>query len=166
MRSAMAIPYQGRRTVARNPAAASWGVFLRSHLANRNLNQAEFGRRMEAAGYPISKQTASQWYNGENAPDANMALAVAAALGAQDTDALRAAGFDPVARRIAQGNAKPEAQDPTDPIISEIMAMEHLGLKVRKALIAQYLADQEAARRRAQDLARAWAGQNGDDSAA
>lgn len=101
MRPAVAIPYQGRRNVARNnPAAERWGAFIRSHLAKLKMSQADFGRRMEAEGYGISKQTVSQWANGENAPDANTALAVAQVLGAQDTEALRAAGFNPVADRL------------------------------------------------------------------
>jgi len=157
VRPAVAIPYQGRRTVARNnPAAESWGAFMRSHLASQRLNQAEFRRRMAAAGYDISKQTASQWANGENAPDANMVLAAAQVLNARDTDALRAAGFDPVAERLEQQGADGAGADqgnPVDPVVEEIMGMKHLSLKVRRALIDDYLDDRAQSERRARNMA-------------
>jgi len=155
-----------------NPAAESWGAFIRTHFAKLRMNQAEFRRRMDAEGYDISKQTASQWFNGENAPDANKVLTVASILDASDADALRAAGYAPVAERIERGSAenagedRAAAREAVDPIIEDIMGMTHLGLKVRQALISQYLAEQEEAdlrreserkraRQRARDLARA-----------
>lgn len=172
MRSAVAIPYQGGHPVPRtNPAAEGWGVFMRTHFAKQKMNQAEFRRRMDAEGYDISKQTASQWFNGENAPDANKVLAAASVLEARDADALRAAGYTPVAKRIEQGNAEGAGSDrnaagAVDPVIEEIMGMNHLGLKVRQALVSQYLADQEEVRRRARSLASVWDlredGDNGD----
>lgn len=167
MQSAVAISYQGRRNVARsNPAAKSWGVFMRSHLARLKMSQADFQRLMDAAGYGISKQTVSQWANGENAPDANTALAVAQVMGAHDVEALRAAGFDPVADRIERRGIETEPNEPIDPVIQEIMALP-LGLKVRQALVAQYLADQEEVRRRARNTSKMMAEHSGPtDSAA
>jgi transcriptional regulator with XRE-family HTH domain len=149
VQSAVAISYQGRRNVARNnPAAETWGAFMRSHLAKLKMNQADFGRRMEATGYGISKQTVSQWVNGENAPDANTALAVAQALGAQDAEALRAAGFGLVADRLENRDADTAGSEPIDPVIQEIMGMTNLSLKFRQTMVAEYLAGQEEIRRR------------------
>jgi len=170
MRSVVAIPYQGGHPVPRtNPAAESWGVFMRASAERLLMNQAEFRRRMDAEGYDISKQTASQWFNGENAPDANKVLAAAFVLEAEDADALRAAGYVPVAERIERGNVKGAGENDragdkaADPVIEEIMGLTHLGLKVRQALVAQYLADQEEVRRRARSLARAWDREDGDN---
>lgn len=161
MRSAVAIPYQGRRNVARNnPAAEAWGIFVRSHLARLKMSQANFGRRMDAAGYGISKQTVSQWANGENAPDANTALAVAQALGARDTEALRAAGFALVAQRMEEQGVRVE---PADPVVEEIMLMKHLSMRVRQTLIDQYTADRAMVERRAREMAQTWAAQDDDD---
>lgn len=167
MQSAVAISYQGRRNVARsNPAAKSWGVFMRSHLARLKMSQADFQRLMDAADCGVSKQTVSQWANGENAPDANTALAVAQVMGARDVEALRAAGFDPVADRIEHRASETEPTEPIDPVIQEIMALP-LGAKVRQALVAQYLADQEEVRRRARNTSKMMAEHSGSaDSAA
>lgn len=155
MQATVAIPYQGRRNVARKPAAESWGAFMRSHLAKLKMDQADFGRRMDAAGYGISKQTVSQWFNGQNVPDANTVLAVAQVFDAQDTEALRAAGFDPVAQRIEKQRADTGAAEPIDPVIQEIMSMMNLSLKHRQILVDEYLADQESVRRRARNVAKA-----------
>lgn len=165
MQATVAISYQGRRNVARKPAAESWGAFMRSHLAKLKMDQADFGRRMDAAGYGISKQTVSQWFNGANAPDANTVLAVAEVFGAQDTEALRAAGFDPVAQRLERRRVGGEPTEPIDPVIQEIMNLTHLGLKVRQALVDQYLADQEDVRRRTRNVAKVVTEQSGAGSA-
>lgn len=152
-----------------NPAAESWGAFVRLRLAALGMSQADLRRAMEAEGYPISRQAASQWFNGENAADPNMATIVATALRADPGDAMRAAGYATAVDRMRpDGNSldgtPTEAARPVDPIIEEIMGMTHLGPKVRQALVAQYLADQEDARRRARNLAKAWAGENNGDS--
>jgi transcriptional regulator with XRE-family HTH domain len=112
------------------------------------MSQADFQRLMDAADYGISKQTVSQWASGENAPDANTVLAVAQVLGAQDTEALRAAGFDPVADRIERRGTGPEPTEPIDPVIQEIMGITNLSLKFRQTMVADYLAGQEEIRRR------------------
>lgn len=150
-----------------NPAAESWGAFMRSRLAALQLNQAEFRRRMGAEGTDISKQTASQWANGDNAPDANTVLAVAQVLEARDTDALRAAGFDPVADRLekqgTEGAAEPQGE-PADPVIEYIMGMTGLSMKNRQTLVKEYLEDQALIRRRARNMAQRLAAHGDDDS--
>ena len=155
MQSAVAISYQGRRNVARNnPAAETWGAFMRSHLARLKMSQADFGRRMDDAGYGVSKQTVSQWANGENAPDANTVLAVTQVLGAQDTEALRAAGFGLVADRLEGLSAGAPGSEPIDPVVQEIMGMTNLSLKNRQAMVDDYLAGQEEIRRRYRSVSR------------
>jgi transcriptional regulator with XRE-family HTH domain len=148
-----------------NPAAESWGVFMRSRMAAMKLNQAEFRRRMAAAGNDISKQTASQWANGDNAPDANTVLAVAQVLEARDTDALRAAGFDPVADRLEKQGVEGGGAlrgEPVDPVIDYIMGMAELSMKFRQTLIDEYLEDQATIKRRARNMAQRLASRTGD----
>lgn len=155
-----------------NPAAESWGAFMRSHLASSRSdrspnrpNQADFRRRMDAAGYDISKQTVSQWANGENAPDANTVLVVAEVLGVRDTDALRAAGFDPVADRLErQGVEAGQPQgEPADPVVDFIMSLADLSMTARQTLVDEYLEEQALIRRYARKKAQRRALQVADD---
>ena len=162
------ITYQGGPPMVRsNPAAESWGAFVRARLAALGMSQADFRRAMEHEGFPISRQAASQWFNGENAADANAATVAAAVLRADPAEAMRAAGYATAVDRMRPGGDGHRAAQPVDPIVEEIMGMTHLGIKVRRALVAQYLQDQEDARHRARKLARAWGdSDNSDDSAA
>lgn len=169
--------YQGGQSMVRNnPAAESWGAFVRKHMAALGMKQAELRRAMEAEGFPISRQAASQWFNGENAADPNMATIVATVLHADPAEALRAAGYAIAVERMRPDRGDNDAthraviDEPVDPTIEEILGMTFLGAKVRRALIDQYLADKavadqmkEDARQRARNLAKAWS-TNGDDS--
>jgi len=157
------ITYQGGQPMVRsNPAAESWGAFLRARLAALGMSQADFRRAMEREGFPISKQAASQWFNGENAADANTATVAASVLQADPAEAMRAAGYATAVERMRLGGNAQRAAQPVDPIVEEIMAMTHLGIKVRQALVTQYLTDQEDVRRRARNLARVLPGDAGD----
>lgn len=162
------IYYQGRRPMARsNPTAERWGEFVRTRLALLGMSQADLRRAMEAEGHPISRQAASQWFKGENAADPNMAAVAAAPLRVTPATAMREAGYGVAVDRLLAGAGDSEkAVDAADPIAEEIMGMTFLGLKVRQALLAEHLADKEDSARRLRNLAKAWAAQNGDDSAA
>lgn len=150
-----------------NPAAERWGAFVRARLAALNMSQADLRRAMEAEGFPISRQAASQWFNGDNAADPNMAAVAAGPLRVTPATALREAGYGVAVDRLLPGNGEAEkATEPADPIAEEIMGMTFLGLKVRQALLAEHRADKEDSARRLRDLAKSWGAQNGDDSAA
>jgi hypothetical protein len=99
-----------------NPAAETWGAWLRPLLAELDVSQAEFGKRVVAAGGTAKKQTVSQWYNGANAADPNNAVIVADVLGASRADALRAAGYGIVADAVNDGPQARKGEAPDEAI--------------------------------------------------
>ena len=123
-----------------NPAARTWGEYIRSRMSALGMTQADLRRRMEDLGEPISRQAASQWYNGENAADPDSALLVAVALeeDAPET-AMRAAGYARIADALS---GKPLhaglAPEPVDEGIRLILASTHLDDDGKADAIAHY----------------------------
>lgn len=131
-----------------------WWLWLDEQLRAQGITAAELERRSNGE---ITSATISYWKAGPHSAAADKAIRVAEVLGAEPAEALRAAGHKSIADLVGSGSAR------VDPMITEIMGMKHLGMKVRQALITQYLADQEEARRRARQMAKTWAQVDDDD---
>lgn len=134
-----------------------WWSWLEARMQERDVTAAELER---LSGGEITSAQVSSWKKGPHGASPEKAIIAAELLQADVADALRAAGHNTVAR-VVDPDATPVRQ--VDPIITEIMDMTFLGLKVRKALVDQYLADKEEAQQRARKLAKAWSVE-GDDS--
>ena len=124
-----------------NTNARTWGEYVRSRMTALGMTQADLRRRLEELGEPISRQTASQWYKGDNAADPDTVPVVSIALEDESPDeALRAAGLARIADAIAGrplriAGAPPE---PVDDGIRIILANSQLDADQKADAIAHY----------------------------
>lgn len=123
-----------------NPGQA-WGDWFRPRFQATGLSGVVFAQKVaDAGGSPTtSKQTVSQWVNGANSTDANTAVIIAAIFGESAADALRAAGFGPVADemggQLRLAGVEPE---PLDEVVRLILRRKNLTPKQQATEIARY----------------------------
>lgn len=125
-----------------NLVGQSWGEWFRPRYLAMGMSGTEFAQKVADAGgsATTSKQTVSQWANGQNATDANTAVIVATIFGEPAEDALRAAGFGVVAdamgkRPLREAGGEPE---PLDEAIRIILARKTLTPEDQADAIAHY----------------------------
>lgn len=124
-----------------NPAGQSWGAWFRPRYAAMGMSGAEFAQRVADAGgsATTSKQTVSQWVNGQNSTDANTACVIAGIFGEFAADALRAAGYGIVADEMEDRTQRPGRDpEPLDEGIRLILARKSLTPEQQAKEIARY----------------------------
>jgi transcriptional regulator with XRE-family HTH domain len=111
-----------------NPAGQSWGEWFRPRFTAMGMSGAEFAQRVaDAGGSPTtSKQTVSQWANGQNSTDADTAVIVAAIFREPPAHALRAAGFAVVAKSMEGAPVEGDLAGPPDPVIVRLLGLKGL----------------------------------------
>jgi transcriptional regulator with XRE-family HTH domain len=108
--------------MARKEIKIEFSRWLDHGLKARALTQTELRRLLERAGVETSRQTVSQWVNGDNVPLPDTVVVIAQILGTPPAEALRRAGHIRVAELVEHPaeNDTPTAP-PVDPVIQRIL---------------------------------------------
>ena len=111
------------RGMARNDLKVEFGRWLDNELTARAMTQAELRKLLAQAGVEASRQTVSQWVNGENIPVPDTVVVIAEILGLRPADALRKAGHGRVAAwgEGARPSGELATAPPVDPTIQAIL---------------------------------------------